>query len=52
VEDPDAHFERARAAGATIAAAPADSDFGARGYHALDLEAHPWTFGTFHPTED
>jgi uncharacterized glyoxalase superfamily protein PhnB len=52
VEDPDAYFERARIAGATIAAPPADSDFGARGYHVLDLEGHPWTFGTFHPTED
>ncbi|HYM78663.1 MAG TPA: VOC family protein [Candidatus Dormibacteraeota bacterium] len=49
VEDPDAHFERARAAGAEISAPPADSDFGSRGYHVLDLEGHPWTFGTFRP---
>jgi uncharacterized glyoxalase superfamily protein PhnB len=52
VENPDAHFERAHAAGATIAAPPSDSDFGARGYHVLDLEGHPWTFGTFHPTAE
>lgn len=52
VEDPDAHFERARAAGAKILAPPNDTDFGSREYHVLDLEGHPWTFGTFLPTVD
>jgi uncharacterized glyoxalase superfamily protein PhnB len=49
VPDPDAHFERARTAGAKILAAPNDTDFGSREYHVLDLEGHPWTFGTFQP---
>ena len=50
VEDPDAHFERARDAGAKILAPPNDTDFGSREYHVLDLEGHPWTFGTFQPS--
>jgi uncharacterized glyoxalase superfamily protein PhnB len=52
VEDPDAHFERARARGANILAAPYDTDFGSREYHVLDLEGHPWTFGTYRPRAD
>ena len=49
VADPDAHFERARAAGAEIVAPPADTDFGARQYCARDPEGHLWVFGTFGP---
>ena len=49
VDDPDAHFERAQAAGAKILAPPNDTDFGSREYHVVDLEGHPWTFGTFRP---
>ena len=49
VADPDAHYERARAAGAEIVAAPRNTDFGAREYHAQDPEGHLWTFGTFRP---
>ena len=49
VEDVDAHFERARAAGAEITSPPRDTDFGSREYHARDLEGHPWTFGTYLP---
>lgn len=52
VEDPDAHFERARAAGAEIVAPPADTDFGAREYHARDPEGHLWVFGTYRPELD
>jgi uncharacterized glyoxalase superfamily protein PhnB len=52
VDDPDAHFERAQAAGAKILAPPNDTDFGSREYHVLDLEGHPWTFGTFLPSVD
>jgi len=52
VEDPDAHFAGAQAAGAKILASPYDTDFGSREYHALDLEGHPWTFGTFRPSAD
>lgn len=42
--DIDAHCERARAAGATIAAEPADQFYGDRTYRAVDLEGHAWTF--------
>jgi uncharacterized glyoxalase superfamily protein PhnB len=49
VEDLDAHFERARAAGAEILSAIEDTDFGTRGYHARDLEGHLWVFGTYLP---
>jgi len=52
VDDPDAHFQRARAAGANILYSPTDTDFGSREYHVLDLEGHPWTFGTYRPSAD
>jgi len=41
----DAHCERARQAGATIAMEPADQFYGDRTYIAVDLEGHHWTFG-------
>ena len=44
VDDVDAHYERARDAGATIAAAPADQDHGDRIYRAVDPEGHRWLF--------
>jgi uncharacterized glyoxalase superfamily protein PhnB len=52
VDDLDAHFERARAAGARITSPPKDTDFGAREYHVRDVEGHPWTFGTYLPAAD
>lgn len=51
VEDPDAHYERALAAGARILYPPKNTDFGSREYHVADLEGHPWTFGTFRPVD-
>jgi uncharacterized glyoxalase superfamily protein PhnB len=45
VDDVDAHFARARAAGATIATEPADQDYGERSYRAIDPEGHRWIFG-------
>ena len=42
----DEHCERARAAGAVIAAEPEDQFYGDRTYRALDLEGHCWTFST------
>ena len=42
--DLDAHCERARAAGATIAAEPEDQFYGDRTYRAVDPEGHAWTF--------
>ena len=49
VDDLDAHFERAQSAGAEITSPIKATDFGAREYHARDLEGHPWTFGTYLP---
>lgn len=46
VDDVDAHFERARAAGARIVGDPEDTDFGQRIYHVTDIEGHPWTFSS------
>ncbi len=42
--DVDAHCQRARAAGATILAEPADQFYGDRTYRAVDLEGHVWSF--------
>lgn len=49
VEDPDAHYERTKAAGAEIIMEPFDTDYGARNYCARDLEGHLWSFGTYWP---
>lgn len=43
--DVDAHFERARAAGAEIVQPPRDEPWG-RTYTARDLGGHPWFFTT------
>lgn len=50
VADPDAQLQRAQKAGVEILAPPYDTDFGSREYHVLDLDGHPWTFGTFRPS--
>jgi uncharacterized glyoxalase superfamily protein PhnB len=52
VPDVEAHFARARAAGAEITSPPRATDFGAREYHARDPEGHPWTFGSYLPAAD
>jgi uncharacterized glyoxalase superfamily protein PhnB len=44
VEDVDAHFAQAQAAGAEIIDEPADQDYGDRRYAARDLEGHVWYF--------
>jgi len=49
VADVDSHFRRAQSAGAEITSPPEDTTFGSRDYHVLDLEGHPWTFGTYLP---
>jgi PhnB protein len=46
VDDVDAHFARARAAGATVLAEPENQFYGARVYRALDCEGHRWIFAT------
>lgn len=44
VDDVDAHFARARAAGAKIESEPTDRPWGLRQYTARDLEGHTWGF--------
>jgi PhnB protein len=46
VDDVDAHYARARDAGATIIAEPEDQFYGARTYRAVDPEGHRWIFAT------
>lgn len=45
VGDVDAHYERARAEGATILREPEEPGIGFRIYSAEDLEGHRWMFG-------
>ncbi len=49
VDDPDAHFARAKAANATIIREIRDEEYGSRGYMAKDLEGNIWYFGTYRP---
>jgi MerR family transcriptional regulator, thiopeptide resistance regulator len=52
VDDVDAHFERARAAGALIDSPPIDQPYGQREYGARDSEGHRWWFATPTPGDD
>jgi uncharacterized glyoxalase superfamily protein PhnB len=45
VDDVEAHFERAREAGATILREPEEPGIGFRIYSAEDPEGHRWMFG-------
>lgn len=45
--DPDAIFERARAAGAEVLSRPADTDYGSRDVSFRDPEGNLWDFGTY-----
>jgi uncharacterized glyoxalase superfamily protein PhnB len=44
VDDADAHYERAKAAGATITEEPNDLPFGHRRYSCRDPQGHDWSF--------
>ena len=47
--DTDAHYARAKSAGAQILIDIHDEDYGGRGYACRDLEGHIWYFGSYHP---
>lgn len=49
VDDPDAHYLRAKAEGAEVVRELNDTDYGSREYSAKDLEGHLWSFGTYRP---
>lgn len=44
VDNLDAHYEQAKAAGAEIVSEPAEQPYGDRRYDAKDLEGHLWSF--------
>jgi PhnB protein len=46
IDDVDAHFEHAKAAGAEIVMEPTDQEYGDRRYDAKDPEGHFWSFAT------
>jgi uncharacterized glyoxalase superfamily protein PhnB len=50
VDDPDAHYGRAKDAGAEIVLGLKDEDYGSRGYTARDPEGNLWSFGTYRPS--
>lgn len=52
VTDPDAHYQRAKAAGADVLGEPHDAfDGRQRGYSARDPEGNLWSFGTSRPED-
>jgi uncharacterized glyoxalase superfamily protein PhnB len=53
IDDPDAHFARAKAAGAEIVTEPHDNEgYPGRSYNARDPEGNDWDFGTYDPWID
>jgi len=46
VDDVDAHYRQASAAGAIVLAEPEDQPYGFRIYRAMDLEGHRWLFAS------
>jgi uncharacterized glyoxalase superfamily protein PhnB len=49
VDDADAHYRTAKAAGASIVLDISDDEHGGRGYACRDPEGHIWAFGTYDP---
>jgi uncharacterized glyoxalase superfamily protein PhnB len=49
-DDPDALYERAKAAGAEITMELTDQEYGSRDFAVRDLEGNHWNFGTYEPT--
>ena len=49
VDDPDAHHDRAVAAGAEVLLPLTDMDYGSREYAVADPEGNAWCFGTYRP---
>lgn len=52
VAEVDAHYARAKAAGAVIVIDISDQDYGGRGYSCRDPEGHLWWFGSYDPWTD
>ncbi len=52
IEEIEEHYRRAVEAGAEIAYAIADQEYGGRLYSARDPEGHLWNFGSYDPWAD
>lgn len=52
VDDVDAHYERAVAAGAEIITPLEERDYGGKDYSCRDPEGQVWSFGTYRPSRD
>ena len=51
IDDPDARYARAKAAGAEILEELHDKEYGSRDFTARDPEGNVWVFGTYDPFE-
>jgi uncharacterized glyoxalase superfamily protein PhnB len=49
VDDPDALYARAKAAGGEITRELTDEDYGSREFSVRDPEGNGWSFGTYRP---
>ena len=49
VNDADAVYDTAKAAGAEMVLDIRDMDYGGRGFTCRDLEGHLWSIGTYDP---
>lgn len=50
ISDVDAHFQRAKAAGAEVVSEPHDNEgYPGRSYNVRDPEGNDWDFGTYNP---
>jgi uncharacterized glyoxalase superfamily protein PhnB len=49
VEDVDAIYQRAKAAGTEIVMEPTDQPYGSRDFICRDPEGHLWSLGTYNP---
>lgn len=49
VADPDAMYQRVKAAGGKIEIDIKDEDYGGRGFSCRDLEGHLWSVGSYDP---
>ena len=49
-DDPDAHFDKSVAAGATVVREMVDQDYGGRGGSVEDPEGNQWSFGSYQPS--
>ena len=52
IEEIDAHYQKAKAAGAEIVLEIADQDYGGRLYSCRDPEGYIWNFGSYNPWDE